>query len=184
MNEPTPTPQPEPAPGPDPIKPPVAEPPIVAQPADPADPADPEPASLPDVVAEAPTVEGLQAQIEALHEAQAITAASAKEAGERAASLALEAVSARQSAARAGIGLPAHMAALMPPGDPADPAVAQAIEAFRTDPKFAPVFQSRTAAHDGMDLAEFDRRLGEKTESVFSTRTSRAEGWNKMKGRI
>ena len=171
------------------VKPPTPEPPTETQ-FEPASVSDdfvvaseekaPEPASP--VAADAPNIEQLQAQIAALEAAQAQTAQNAAEASARAEQLEQEAFTARREAARESIGLPAHIAALMPPGDPKDSKVAAAIEAFRADPKFAPVFTSRSQAHvETPD--QLNARLGEQNSSPFSTVAGRRAKWDRMKGR-
>lgn len=141
-----------------------------------------EPPAEPAEPVAAPDVATLQAQIAALTRAQAETAAQATAAGARAAALEIQAVDARRAAAIASIGLPAHYAALAPRGDPADPDVAQAFEAFRSDAKFAPIFSTRANVSAGMDTATLDSKLGERTSSPFSSPASRAAGWARMKG--
>jgi hypothetical protein len=128
------------------------------------------------------SVEQLQAELAALRAAQELTAKEAAAATAETEALKQQAVDARREAARASIGLPPQFAALMPAGDPADPKVAQAIEAFRSDDKFAAIFGARTQRGDTAP-EELERRLGEKNRSPFSNPASRKAKYERMKGR-
>lgn len=124
----------------------------------------------------------MKAKIAALEAAQATTAKGAADASAEVERLKFEAVAARREAARTSIGLPPQFAALMPEGDPADPKVAQAIEAFRGDEKYAQLFGKRSLG-SGDVVADLNQRLGDKNSSIFSNPESRRQNWARMRGK-
>ena len=163
---------PTPAPTPTPAAEPAAAEPAAAQAAEPAE-----------------TLDSLKAQLaaslaknDALSAALDTTSTQAAAALEAVDALKAESVNARREAKLAAIGLSPEFHALAPMGDPADPAVAAAFEAFRGDPKFARLFTSaaRTNSQLDVDHDALDQRL-KVGDNPFTSRTKRVEAWRRMK---
>jgi len=141
-------------------------------------PAEPDPAPEVD-----PDADPRDARIAALEALAAQNAAAASAADARAIGLEKQAVDARRQAALTGIGLGPQFWALAPEGDPADPAVAEAIEKMTEDPKFSRLFVSRMPSTPEADLESFEARIKEKGSNAFTNPDARRENARRLVGR-
>ena len=174
-----PAPAPAPAPAPEAPAAPAAE---AAPPAPPA-PEAAEPSAPGD------TLDSLRAQLaQSLAQNEALTAALDETSKQASAAMTAvdelrsEALGARREAKLAAIGLPAEFHALAPGGDPADPKVAAAFEAFRADPKFARLFTGTARTNTDLDIDHdaLDKRL-KAGENPFTSRSKRVSNWQRIK---